>query len=98
MPRYDFTTQAESDLKTITDLTQKTWGQRQTVFYLDGLGELLQTLAGCPGLGTNRDAAIKGLMSFPYRSHILYFTQHAHGITIIRILHKRMDSKRHLPP
>lgn len=98
MPRYDFTTQAESDLESITELTQKPWGQRQTDFYLDGLEELLQTLAGCPGLGTSCGAAIKGVASFPYRSHILYFTQHAQGITIIRILHKRTDSKRHLPP
>lgn len=45
-----------------------------------------------------RDALFAGLLSFPYLSHILYYVEQPHGITIIRVLHKRMDPERHLPP
>ena len=98
MPRYEFTKQAESDLESITDSSLKNWGQRQTNIYLDGLEELAQNLADCPDLGTNRDYFIEGLISFPYRSHIIYYTRQVHGITIIRVLHKRMDMERHISP
>jgi len=98
MPRYEFTKQAESDLQDITDSTLKSWGVRQTVIYLNGLEELAQNLAEFPELGTNRDHFIKGLISFPYRSHILFYTKQEHGITIIRVLHKHMDYERHIAP
>ena len=98
MPRHEFTKQAESDLEDIADSTLKSWGIRQTVIYLDGLEELAQNLADCPELGTNKDYLIKDLISFPYRSHTLFYTRQEHGITIVRILHQHMDFKRHIPP
>lgn len=96
MPRYEFTEQAELDLGTNTDYTLEHWGQVQVEKYLDGLEALAQYLADGPDLGVNRDGLFAGLISFPYASHILYYVKQPHGITVIRVLHKRMDQKRHI--
>ena len=96
MPHYKFTEHTERDLESITDYTLENWGKRQAVTYLNGLEELAQNLADSPEIGKDRDALIKGLISFPYVSHILYYTKQSHGITVIRVLHKRMDPQRHI--
>jgi toxin ParE1/3/4 len=36
------------------------------------------------------------LLSFPYESHILYYMKQSHGITIVRVLHQRMDPMKYL--
>ena len=96
MARYDFTEQAETDLDSISDYTLERWGQAQAEKYLDGLEELAQNLAASPGLGVSRTGLFEGLISFPYGSHIFYYVKQPHGITVIRVLHKRMDPKRHM--
>lgn len=96
MPRYDFTAQAERDLETIVDYTVEHWGARQAEGYLNGLENLAQNLAENSDLGMRRDALIEGLISFPYESHNLFYIKQAHGITIIRVLHKKMDPMNHI--
>jgi toxin ParE1/3/4 len=93
---YKFTEEAERDLEEITDYTLRQWDVAQTLTYLDGLEALGQLLADTPDLGTKRDAISKGLLSFPYESHILYYIKQPHGITIVRVLHQRMDPVKHL--
>ena len=91
MPEYRFTPEAENDLQQIIDYTLEQWGKAQARDYVDGLEALAGQLADNPGLGTDRDQLIQGLLSFPYESHVLYYLRQAHGMTIIRVLHKRMD-------
>ena len=96
MPHYEFTDQAELDLDDIIEYTLNNWGHSQATKYIEGIDELLQNLAGSPELGITRDNLFDGLLSFPYVSHILYYLKQTHGITVIRILHKRMDAKKHI--
>ncbi len=96
MPEYRFTPEAEDDLQGILDYTIDRWGKEQAHKYIDGLEELAARLADNPGLGVNRDPLINGLISFRYISHTLYYLPQDRGITIIRVLHKSMDAKRHL--
>jgi toxin ParE1/3/4 len=96
MARYSFTKQAENDLDSIMDFSLQKWGVNQSLVYLDGLEELAQNLANFPDLGTDRTRLLKGLLSFPYLSHVLFYTKQPHGITVVRVLHKRMEPKRHL--
>lgn len=96
MPRYEFTAQAERDLETIVDYTVEHWGSRQAEDYLNGLENLAQNLAENSDLGMRRDALIEGLISFPYGSHNLFYIKQAHGITIIRVLHKKMEPMNHI--
>ena len=96
MPHYKFTEHAERDLDTIVEYTLENWGQSQAVKYVDGLEVLLGNLALEPLLGTNQDGIFNDLLSFPYDSHVVYYVKNTDGITVIRLLHKRMDKKRHL--
>ena len=96
MAQYRFTRQAENDLDSMMDFSFQKWGAKQSLVYLDGLEELAQNLADFPDLGTDRTGLFKGLLSFPYLSHVLFYTKQPHGITVARVLHKRMEPKRHL--
>ena len=96
MPHYKFTEQAEHDLDAIVEYTLENWGQSQAIKYVDGLEALLVNLALTPSLGVSQDGVFKDLLSFPYVSHVVYYVKNLDGVTVIRILHKRMDTKRHL--
>ena len=95
-PRCQFTDKAERDLEGIIDYTAQEWGAAQANTYLDGLETRAQLLAENPDLGMARETLSKGLLSFPYESHILYYKKHARGIVIVRILHQQMDPVKHL--
>jgi toxin ParE1/3/4 len=94
--KFLFTERAENDLEDIIDYTLIEWGSVQSHHYVDGLEELSQLLADNPSVGTSRDSLSKGVMSFSYRSHILYYIKQRHGITIVRVLHKVMGSHKRL--
>lgn len=87
MAQYKFTAHAQRDLVNIIHYTVKTWGKTQAVNYIDGMEELAGNLAKSPALGIRRDDLKEGLLSFPYQSHMLFYTATKTGISIIRILH-----------
>ena len=96
MPHHKFTAHAQNDLINIIGHTLQNWGVAQTEKYIDGLETLAAKLAQSPALGTCRDALQKELLSFPYKSHVLYYTRTKVGITISRVLHQSMDIEQHL--
>ena len=96
MASYRFTERAEQDLEQIIDYTFAQWSGPQAGQYIDGLGERSQILADNPDLGVRRDEISQGLLGFPYQSHILYYFKQPQGITVVRVLHGRMDPKRHI--
>ncbi|MCF6355626.1 MAG: type II toxin-antitoxin system RelE/ParE family toxin [Candidatus Polarisedimenticolaceae bacterium] len=96
MAHYKFTGSAERDLENIIDYTAAQRGALQAHIYLDGLETQGQLLADNPDIGIDRESISEGLFSFPYESHILYYFKQAHGITITRVLHNRMDPMKHL--
>jgi len=93
---YKFAAKAERDLEDIIDYTLEQWGPTQTHTYLDGLESHGQLLADNPDLGSDREVLAKGLLSFPYENHVLYYIRQSHGIAIVRVLHQSMDSMKHL--
>lgn len=96
MADYRLTDKAEHDLEDIIDYTCRQWGVTQAHAYIDGFEACGQLLADNPGLGLKRDILQGGLLSFPYKSHILYYMKQSHGITIVRVLHQNMDPVKHL--
>lgn len=95
MPNYKFAESAEADLANIIDYTVQTWGQQQALIYIDGLETLAMALADTPKLGKSCDDLTPGLLVFPYQEHFIYYIEQSDGITIARVLHKRMDQDRH---
>lgn len=96
MPSYVFTDKAERDLEKIIDFTVEHWGTLQALKYIDGLEVIAQTLADNPDIGLKCEALSADLLSFPYQQHILYYINDFHGVSIVRILHASMDSKKHI--
>ncbi len=96
MSKYKFAPEARDDIKNIIDYTLKKWGKAQANKYIDELEALAGNLAKTPNLGKGRDALHKGLLSYLYQSHVLYYLKRKNGIIIIRILHARMHPEKHL--
>lgn len=96
MPSYKYTPEARDELKNILDYTIKNWGKAQANKYLDGLEELAGNLAKNPNLGKKRDSLQKGLLSFRYQSHVLYYLKRKGGIIVVHVLHERMHPEKHL--
>jgi len=95
MPTYKFAESAKTDLEGIIDYTLHIWGSKQALLYLDQLEALVQSLSEAPKIGKQNDELQPGLLVFPYREHRIYYLKQPHGITIIRVLHARMDAEKH---
>lgn len=91
MPAIEFTDEAESDLADIVQFTLSTWGVDQATRYIDGLDRLTSQLAEQPAMGTGCEDLAKGLSGFPYQSHVLYYLARPGRLTVVRVLHKRMN-------
>lgn len=96
MPNYKYTPEARDEIKDILDYTIKNWGKIQANKYIDGLEVLVENLAKTPNSGKNREALQKGLLSFPYQRHVLYYLKRKKEIVIIRVLHERMHPEKYL--
>jgi len=96
MPNYSFTPEALEDLDNIVLYTLAKWDKPQARNYVNGLNLLASRLAETPQIGRPRNELRQALFSFPYASHILYYTFTLKGITILRVLHKNMDTTKHL--
>ena len=95
MPGFKLSAKAEHDLEDIIDFTLSRWGVDQAMKYVDGFEELARMLARTPALGKSRDDLHKGLLAFPYESHLLFYVKDRQNITIVRILHESMSTSRH---
>jgi toxin ParE1/3/4 len=90
MAWYRFSRMAETDLLGIATYTLNTWGQDQTVSYIDGLEACCRRLVSNPKLGRACDQVRPGLRRMEYGRHVLFYRVEAEGIVLSRILHQRM--------
>jgi toxin ParE1/3/4 len=97
MPRCEFTAQAVEDLREIGRYTRETWGLAQARSYRQELELLLKKLSLTPSVGHSRNEIAENVRSFPVGSHIAYYLPRKNGITILRLLHPRMDVERAFP-
>lgn len=74
MPNFTFTPEALNDLNKIVSYTVNEWGKNQAKTYVQGLQLLASRLAKTPNLGQRRATLGKEILSFPYASHILFYS------------------------
>ena len=93
-----FAKAALKDLAEVGEYTRQVWGKEQARRYRDMLKNRIKWLGreenktlwhGRPELGQELFSYIEG-------SHVIIFRTYERGIEIIRVLHSRMDLKRHL--
>jgi len=85
---------AEADLVDIGIYTPRTWGEEQTVRYLEDLEKCCHQLAANPGLGRACDHIRSGLRRMEHGRHVIFYRIQATGMVISRILHQRMLPER----
>jgi toxin ParE1/3/4 len=93
---YSFTDKAENDLEGILSFTLEHWGKRKVVEYLNGIESAALSLCDNPDMGIDRSELSDDIRSFPFESHVIYYTQINAHLIIIRILHAAMDPLLHL--
>lgn len=96
MAHYRLTAEAETDLQNIADYTFETFGLSQAETYGLGLRSCFDALVDNPRIGRDYGHVKDGIRRYEYQSHSVYYTITSFGILVLRVLHSRMDSGRHL--
>ena len=94
MARCEFTAQAVEDLREIGRYARETWGLAQARRYRQEFELSLKKLSMAPLVGHTREEIAVNVRSFPVGSHIAYYLPGKGGITLLRLLHPRMDVQR----
>lgn len=96
MTAYRLSPKAREDLSGIWDYTARQWGIEQAERYIRMIATACEDIASLKLEGRSADEIRQGYRKWPVGSHILYFCRERATLTIVRILHKRMDVTRHL--
>jgi toxin ParE1/3/4 len=87
---------AEQDLVDIWVFTAEQWSFEQADSYLEVLVAGFERLTEHPQLGIARDDLRTGYRALTINQHIAFYTVVSDDIQIIRVLHKSVDTPRHL--
>ena len=96
MAEYRLTLAAERDLENIWLYTRQQWSTEQADRYAGMLTNAFAELAQAPKTAPNCDHIRHGYRCYCVERHMIYFRVTDYGITIVRVLHDRMDAPRHL--
>jgi toxin ParE1/3/4 len=94
--RLELTEIARADLRSIRRYSQVTWGPERTLQYIAALRDTMKGLARGTILSRVRDDLRAGLQMATSGRHCIFFEADSSRILIIRVLHERMDFRRHL--
>jgi len=72
------------------------WGEKRRDIYAERLTTAMHELLVHPHLGRARDDLSPGLRSLRAESHMIYYLADERTVTIVRLLHARMDSSTRL--
>jgi len=87
---------AEQDFTDILQYTLEVWGEEQLLAYRAILDKALLTLLENPRIGALRPEISGEHRVFPAGSHIIIYRLSDAAILVSRILHARMDVRRHV--
>jgi toxin ParE1/3/4 len=73
LPKVFFSRLALSDLKSIDEYTEATWGIKQAERYLDDLQSFCSTLAQTPGIGKVWTEQRPLVRRAEHRKHVVFF-------------------------
>ena len=92
---YLLSPQAEADLDAIWLYTAENWSNEQADRYIRDIISGCMLLAGDGNIGRRVDIR-DGYLKYPVGSHFIYFRRSDFGVSVVRILHQRMDVARHI--
>jgi toxin ParE1/3/4 len=94
--RLELTDIARADLGSIGRYSERTWGPERTVHYMAALRDTMKGLVTGTVVSRNRDDIRRGLQMATSGRHCVFFEADQSRILVIRVLHDRMDCRRHL--
>lgn len=86
---------AQNDINDIWEYTFDQWGLKQATIYIQNLRDSSHALSDGRAVGRAVDVR-DGYFKYPSGEHFIFYQESDDEITVIRILHKRMDVGRHL--
>ena len=97
MAKFDISKQALEDLYKIWEYTVDTWSETQADKYYELLEDALDKISTDPQkIGKTYDEIITGLRGYHVKKHMVFYIIQENGRAfIVRILHEKMDYKRH---
>jgi toxin ParE1/3/4 len=98
MAKINFTKKAKNDLEEIWEYTYETWSEKQADRYYNELIEKCQELKKDFEQGRDYSLLFLNLKGYKVSKHIIFYRLLDKGktIEIARILHEKMDLKKHL--
>ncbi|MBO9126014.1 MULTISPECIES: type II toxin-antitoxin system RelE/ParE family toxin [unclassified Rhizobium] len=93
---YRISPRARQDLDDIWLYTFQTWSKEQADSYYRGLVGCFPELASGAKRGRFSDSVRPGYRAFAYQSHFIVYKETDRLVTIIRVLHRRMNIEAHL--
>ncbi|HTQ15325.1 MAG TPA: type II toxin-antitoxin system RelE/ParE family toxin [Rhizomicrobium sp.] len=93
--RLDIAHRARLDLRNIARYSREQWGAANKARYMAAIRLRMPGLLRQPGAGVARDDLAAGLRCVPVGRHVIYYRIAEGRIAVIRVLHQRMDAKRH---
>jgi toxin ParE1/3/4 len=96
--RLEIAPEADDDLRAILADSFAVWGERQQTIYAARLASAYGDLLAHPHLGHSRDDVSPKVRALPVGHHVIYYRVDERVVTILRLLHERMDPARHLDP
>ena len=96
MRRLAVRRRASRDLHEILIFSAREWGLDQAERYVRDIHGAFERILADPALGTTLSLPRGTYRRLNAGSHAIYFTASDTTVTIIRVLHQRMNSDRHL--
>jgi toxin ParE1/3/4 len=93
---YTLSRKADADVQDIAEESVKRWGLARAEQYILALHEAFERLAKFPNLGRDASEIRPGYLRMESGSHSVFYRKTKSGVLIVRVLHERMDFKRHL--
>ena len=93
--KLEFTARAEDDLRLLLANSLMIWGEERRDAYAERLIAAMHELLVHPHLGRAREDLSPGLRGLLAESHVIYYLADERTVTIVRLLHARMDPSRH---
>lgn len=91
MKRVRFRPAARRDIDQIYDHSVDRWGRQRADRYVRDLVAAAKGLARGTRIGRSIDEVVEGVWKLRCGSHLLFYREDGEAITVIRILHHRMD-------
>ena len=95
MKNYKLTPRAIKDLEGIYTYSLRGWGAERADQYIHDVFSAFQKLADNDKIGRDYRHVRPSLYAFNVVSHEIFYKATSEGVTVIRVLHKSMDSRKH---